>query len=769
MTQHTEAGVRLSIESDPGSASAAQDAKSSLADVAEAARDAGSAAGDLDQLGTSARSAGDVVEQSMGGAADAIRDAREELSDPIELNLDRARQEMKGLVTEVERGTEDVSGEIGRVLLSFEDLQKEIRETKRSGGGMTDAQERELRELERQLEETIQAQGRFRSAINEADRRVQSASGGVSGYAGSLGLIDAQLAATNPKLLKLSGTVGAVGAGLSAGHSAGQGFLRLLGDIDAALGTSLLPSLNSFTQEFFQMEEIAQGILDLTQGARDGASADADELRNILQQLRAEGIEPVSDSLPELRDQLQQVREGQGEVARGATELQQQSAEWVDSIGLNVGALKDQASALAANISIYEETGSALDKAVVADKIKPEVQAVLDAFEELGLRAPADLQRVADTYGIVSSSAEAHAQRVAAATQRMTESIGQAISGLPGDLETSAKAAQEAIGKLDYEQINRLSLEQKDNVRGNVEQMLEAMRAGNVGIDSHAQGIAAAVGIAVAGFEPIGQAAQEVEAPLRSVQDVLGQTAESSRQQAAHQQALDLALRNTAAAAGDYEGAARTQADAARAVGEATGASADAQRRAEQSTTGAAAAHREAAAATEQEAAAAGSALAEVEALLAASDRRSAAASGAADASQRAAQASQEEGAAAKEAATGLDEQAAAAERVASSAERAGETAAAIVELGRASAGSATQISDGAEDIQDAIDSLLEEASRLKEGIATAFAIPPFAEPIIAQIHLIRDAAKEARREVEALEGGDLTSEPGADTEAVAA
>lgn len=678
-----------------------------------------------------------AVDQEGAEAFEALASEHEELrrvlEQPIDFALAKARRDADEFAEAVGEGASSAADRAAALRRSLDLVTEASRALARSGQGMTDAHERELEDLEDAYRSLIREQARVRASQAQVDRDLGKQLAGLGEYGAAIQDYGDLLNLLPPKLQKVAGVLGVVTSGLTAGYDAGTRFREFLAEVDGALGTDFRQQLDESAQAVIHFFD----VFDRLEGRSSDPSTEFDLMRNALQQLRAEGLEPVSGNLDEVIAQLESYRRAQADASLEANAQRAATEKWAAGLGLSRAELDQTASALATFVTRFLEQNDALDQAEFAESIRPQLERLLDAYKTLGAEAPAELQKIASALGIVDSETRAGLETIAGYLDEYRSRLADAMGGVVEDANERRQALEQALGELRFEEVNFLPPEEREKLRAQLDGMLQDLRAVGGELTPELQAIAGAVGLVVAAWEPVAPAADAAASGMQNAADASRDGADATRDLIAEVERKREILRGSKEAT-DEEAAASE--DAASSTSE----SAEAQRdlvaeveRKRESLRGAAEAAREDAGASSEAAGAASEHAGAEDEVASAAERKRAALEEAQRAAEEGAGASERAAEGTKKGAEALGEQAKAAEQAATASQGAATETERLGQAQSQLAAQGQQIAASVDQIAQKLGTLETSVASLPQALSNAFADP---SALFAPWHLELDA-----------------------------
>lgn len=356
-----------------------------------------------------------------------------------------------------------------------------------------------LHELEGAYQDAVAEVGEFRAAQQQAKRDIEQATeaaGGQAARINSLGDIVRQVANDlGPAATKWVSWGAAAAGAFTVGYQAGLKFKGLLDEISGG--------------------KYSEGIQrDLTNWLRldtgiNTVAEDAELLRNQLNILRNEGIDPTGMSAAEVAAKVE-------ELGKKTQQAGMDSSAAVTRFKEFAAAMKQMVTDLKASIEALPSL-SGKDQADQIRLMPAAIKEVLDAYESLGLKVPAELQKIADSWGVLSSKSKEHADRQSELVRQILTDMSGQVVRFQGEWEAQAKALAEALPSAfaSMPPINMMPPGQLENTKQVLAQMMNVFRMAGDEIPAHLQKMAASVGVfntALAGIN--GQAVLDLSAKL---------------------------------------------------------------------------------------------------------------------------------------------------------------------------------------------------------------------------------------------------------------
>lgn len=445
------------------------------------------------------------------GEEDAAKKAAEAL-EAMETAGKRAGETMEKAGEKIARGAGGAERSVIQAKGALDEYVRSLQAAEGAGAVIGEAEMAKLHDLEGAYQQATAEVGEFRAAQEQAKRDIESATEAAGGQAPAIrNLSDVYREVTKelgPGAVKW-GTWGAAAAGaFTVGWQAGTKLREVLDEIS---GGKFSEGIQRDLTNWLRLD---QGI--------NTVAEDAELLRNQLNILVKSGIDPtglsaeqVGAKVEELGKKMQAASIQASAAAHGFQEMRKE--------------LEAQAQELVARVELItnatKELGGERQAQIIRDTLGVSIKEALDLYAQLGQTVPQEIQKIADSLGVLSSSAEEARQRHVEVVRAILTDIKGEIAKTRPEIEAEAKALAQAIPDAfaAMPPVNFLSPEQFENAQVVISQMINTFKQAGQAIPPELEKMASAVGVlntAIAGVnpQPLIDLAARLGAELRNLQ-----------------------------------------------------------------------------------------------------------------------------------------------------------------------------------------------------------------------------------------------------------
>lgn len=366
------------------------------------------------------------------------------------------------------------------------DLDVALRVTKEGDPGAFKETAEDVRELRKEAEGAAPAL----DDLGESTSSAGEAAGEAAEEVGELGRSSAD---TVGKLADISSKAALVAGAFKAGWEAGK---------------LLREGLNDLTDGEFDrtISGWFEGLANWVAGADEAAGA-TDRLRNAQNILVKNGIDPAGKSLAEMDAIIEELSKKKYEAAEAAEAQAEATEAYAEKLGLSKRALDESASGLAEFIAAFSKANSQLSKEDLGQIFGKQIQEVLNAYSRLKQDPQQAIAELAKSWGIVTTEAAKAADAQKAVVERIVSDITGTKDKLKVPLEELGKALSEALGKIDFGQLDTQGLEK---AKQTFQEFIDRSREAGKQIPSDIADQAASMGILVGAMEVAGGASSSL-------------------------------------------------------------------------------------------------------------------------------------------------------------------------------------------------------------------------------------------------------------------
>ncbi len=438
---------------------------------------------------------GSAEAELLGLIIDTIEEKAAALGDGLESALARADDAWGRLEDSVDSGGEGIEQRLVALQVAIREYESTLKEAEATGQEVTDSHRQALDRLNDAYDQGAQRAGKYRAAQQDVRRDLDKTTEAAGGQARALTSIDDILEASGSKWATYALKAGAVVGTFEAFYGIGTKIRDVLADLSG--GES-----DRFIQKWTGLDAIAAKLT----GTLDEGAGAAERLKNNLKILAAEGIDATGMSAVEVDQAVQELgkamadqRQEAAKSAEAAKEQAQAHEEWAASLGLSAKALDEESAALVTNIEKFAAANEGiLDAGDLRTLFGEQIQGLLDDFARLGQEPPAALQKLADSWGVVTSAVEAAAGKHQAAVEKIRSDILGAAADTAREVEALVSALPEALAGIDFNTLNTAGLEKARQIVGD---LLSAMRQSGTEIPASIAAIATSLGQFVSATE----------------------------------------------------------------------------------------------------------------------------------------------------------------------------------------------------------------------------------------------------------------------------
>lgn len=452
------------------------------------------------------------------------------LKAPAEAAFRDAEKAVGGFADAADRGLGSAARAAAQAKVSVEAYARALDDARARGENVGEAEAAQLEKLQTEYDAATAKVAEFKNAQADVREELRSTQAQTDLNGRSIGGLGDLAELASPKLAKMVGVAGAVYASFLAGYSAGEKLRNVLNELTDG-------AFDGFIQKAYAMNTAADLLVNGTQKLSDaisGVDRDAESLTNIQNVLRHNGIDPTTLSAEQQRKKFDELGKAHQAAAAEMGEAVKKQQEWAKELGASKGALDAQAKELAGFVAALAESNQQLSKTDIAALVKPQVQAILDAYGRLKVDVPPIFAEVAKAYGILTTAGEqaaaAHKQQIAAMVENLATLVGAtktSAAEIKKEQEDFALSLQGLVTKY-----GELTDEQLADLQPKIQELVDKVLAAGQQVQPELAEWANKLGVFVSAADTAGASVETMGGKISSATETFvlaGQAADTSK------------------------------------------------------------------------------------------------------------------------------------------------------------------------------------------------------------------------------------------------
>ncbi len=409
-----------------------------------------------------------------------------------------ASEAMAELEESTSSGFAGAADKAARARAALDAYRRAVDQASDAGEDLGEAEIQQLAELERRYDAAIDSVGRYTAAKRQAARDIEASAAATEGEVKNIRSLQDLITKAVPQWGRYVGAAGAVIGVFTAAYEAGSKLRDVLNEIT-----------DGGFDRWVQQSALVVGATEALVGGLDRTTISAQNTARQMEILWRHGINPTGKSAEEVAAMIVALGAAITQGSRDADKATKDHEKYAKSIGLSEKELKKAADALATFINRFRQEQDGPLPQETVEAFEKRIRTILDGYVLLGSQAPAEIRKLADEWGVLTTAEETAVAKHKALVAEYLESITGITAGSVEQLKAEADALVQAVESIDFDQAKGLRTDAFRRIQEEVRALVEEFKAAGVLVPEDLAKIADQAGILVTAWQRVGTFAFE--------------------------------------------------------------------------------------------------------------------------------------------------------------------------------------------------------------------------------------------------------------------